>query len=191
MHIAVASGGFEHHAIFDLRKEIYIHLSSQGTFDGELRVMQTEKRSFEKRFPGRIRVIAEPDSQEEGRRILFRAWMMIRQEVMVNDSEDFVRQCWQGVRSTEASESDMSDMSDSGSEIPGISRMDSDMPDPKLMVEKQCIICQDQPCNVTLQPCGHEEYCSACISMWFQRGGSACPLCRSQVDYVEGPKQRN
>eukprot|EP00438_Fugacium_kawagutii_P027551 Skav207070 [mRNA] locus=scaffold1909:127980:128165:+ [translate_table: standard] len=46
-----------------------------------------------------------------------------------------------------------------------------------------CTICEDQSCNVILKPCGHWQYCHACISMWLQHG-QTCPLCRGRVDQI-------
>ena len=42
-HVAVTFGIVEHHAIFDLHRETYLHVSS--TKEGEVRVISTEKRT--------------------------------------------------------------------------------------------------------------------------------------------------
>ena len=42
-HVVVTAGTVEHHAIFDLHRETYLHVSSNAR--GEVGVMTTEKRT--------------------------------------------------------------------------------------------------------------------------------------------------
>lgn len=49
MHVVVTFGVVEHHAIFDLHRETYLHVSSLGE-TGEFRAISTEKRAS---FAGR------------------------------------------------------------------------------------------------------------------------------------------
>jgi hypothetical protein len=49
--------------------------------------------------------------------------------------------------------------------------------------EVQCGICFDSllPTDaIELLPCGHTNFCEACIMMWLSQA-STCPLCRSEV----------
>ena len=115
-HVAVATSGatsgtngssFEHHAILDAyapNGACYIHVSSIGSATGEMRVIRTPKRIFEREFAARPRILAEPASREEARQILLRARKMIdgpnqgawKYNILTNNCEHFVRQCWTG-----------------------------------------------------------------------------------------------
>ena len=122
MHVAVAtnngssaSGGgssgtahFEHHAIWDTRREVYIHVSTIGSPDGEYRVIRTGRREFRAAHPAEPRVVGMPETQQEGDDILARAHGFIDGEnaagenaagrwqfnVVTNNCEHFVTQCW-------------------------------------------------------------------------------------------------
>lgn len=48
-----------------------------------------------------------------------------------------------------------------------------------------CVICLDQPSNLTFQPCGHTVTCAVCAMMVTQ-AEQPCPVCRSPVTSVHG-----
>ena len=56
-----------------------------------------------------------------------------------------------------------------------------------------CIICQDRVPNVALAPCGHQNLCMHCASLWRRRrsvGGGAevggeCPTCRRKIKRIQ------
>ena len=41
----------------------------------------------------------------------------------------------------------------------------------------QCQICYDAAPSVRLEPCGHEEFCTNCVTRC-----DSCPLCRAEID---------
>ena len=71
-HVAVVSGRFssgsgsagvtfEHHAIFDRDRDEYIHVTDDN--DGEMRVVRTMRRQFERAYSSRPRVEKPPPEQ--------------------------------------------------------------------------------------------------------------------------------
>lgn len=44
--------------------------------------------------------------------------------------------------------------------------------------DDSCVICLDNACNVTINPCGHDQFCEDCIKALVE---NSCPLCRGAV----------
>jgi len=42
----------------------------------------------------------------------------------------------------------------------------------------ECLICFDRVADTILIPCGHAEYCGACLRLHERKNGAACPTCR-------------
>jgi len=47
-------------------------------------------------------------------------------------------------------------------------------------IVSMCCICYEKPCNIQLQPCGHNRFCSNCVSECLAN----CPLCWQPIDYL-------
>ena len=43
-----------------------------------------------------------------------------------------------------------------------------------------CVVCMDNPPNVVLVPCGHQNLCSPCANQWKDENGT-CPTDRKEI----------
>ena len=54
--------------------------------------------------------------------------------------------------------------------------------------DNQCALCMDSVSNVSLSPCGHEEFCQMCIlrivCYWNRSEPPPCPLCRATIHTI-------
>ena len=57
------------------------------------------------------------------------------------------------------------------------------LPDERISVEQECIICMDQERDCLLCPCHHLATCQACGDLLLQRKDS-CPICRKNIDTI-------
>lgn len=50
-----------------------------------------------------------------------------------------------------------------------------------------CICLSDVPPSVCVRPCGHQDFCGACLERWSQNPAvrKTCPLCRAPVHTID------
>jgi Zinc finger, C3HC4 type (RING finger) len=56
--------------------------------------------------------------------------------------------------------------------------------EPLVPDDPTCVICMDREKAIRLHPCSHQELCAYC-TMRLVAAGQRCPLCRSQIEWVE------
>ena len=52
-------------------------------------------------------------------------------------------------------------------------------------IREQCTICFNTITeeNLCTTNCNH-SYCKSCLDTWFNRGEKTCPICRTDIEYI-------
>ena len=85
---------------------------------------------------------------------------------------------------SEELEDDVSDKNDLNDEEDA-PKLYQDESDDEIQLQPQvriptCVVCMDNPPNVVLVPCGHQNLCSPCANQWKDENGT-CPTDRKEI----------